>query len=966
MAKNSYQPKNNEDLEKLRRRAESAIVADTYGLNPEFFEKNKNIYKRINNTIDDLVKTMGFRDKNISSINNPFNIYSNILLNTIDKSVDSIARGINKPDKASETGVRSIVENDPMSGSELDIINSFKKQISGSFSLMEEYRIAVSLIPQLKRVIRLIVRDIMSSNEITKRTIKDVYRLSNTNIDDDSAIDESNINKFIDEDITARYKIEDKLPIWLYQALISGAKPLLVLPYRDVVKQAISLSMTDKQKYGVVDIDKYSENMSTESLESSISLEDRFKLYNGDLNIYEEKGIKNNKFKYNYVSQEDIKDRRVELTKFAASIIDDKMVEAFYNIGVEELHNTYDEEMDKINEYKRMYGVESAEEALMKTTDAFKDVLDKLENPKSEKEKDEEEYKKKMDEYIKTKNRIKDKIRENLGEFVATIDNNIEVVKEDFSTFSLCKDSLFNKKKKSKVDKTIDGLYLNDKQRKNADEISELFDNEVIIKELDPENVIPISIGSEHVLYYIYEGEVYEEPSESKNRRNVSFANIVASSGYGNDLNMISASNGVSVVPSDPAMSSVFNPANFGNINIPLESGIDVTASTNRVEILKQIVFKTLTYRLKDPSLIDDKTFKDAIINLIRDGYILDRKIKFTAVPASNVVYLAHDIDDKGMPHSILDGTLMYIYMYLAGTIASIMDIVKKSSDKELLEVNMGMQGQIGMTLLEIQKQLSTRNIHVRSFFDNLGSVLRNVATYARYTVPVVNGDKLYDISNIESSSNGDIDTTILENLLSSILSALPCPPALSNMINEAEFSRTILNQSIEYRNSVMERQNIYSKQLTKLYKLLILYTKNYEDKISRITIGEKVSENEIKKHKIDLKNIEVRFSPPTYLTLTNISEMFTSVESVIDSYAKYIFGEDQETVLEKENVMRFKIECLKEFTPTIDIQHMEEIANSIRNNPMDNVANKMKIKTIGKKMETMMTGSSGDDDMGY
>ena len=45
-------------------------------------------------------------------------------------------------------------------------------------------------------------------------------------------------------------------------------------------------------------------------------------------------------------------------------------------------------------------------------------------------------------------------------------------------------------------------------------------------------------------------------------------------------------------------------------------------------------------------------------------------------------------------------------------------------------------------------------------------------------------------------------------------------------MINEAEFSRGLLNQSIEYRNSVMEKQTCFSKQISKLYKLITIYKK--------------------------------------------------------------------------------------------------------------------------------------------
>lgn len=976
-----YQPQNKKDLKSsdLKLKADRIIAADAYNLTPDFFEKYKSVFERIGNSVDEIVKSYGFSNKNNSDIINPLKNYNRLLYNTIDKK--NTQQGILDIKSSNlDSGIRSISQEDTSNTLEDGIINSFQKITQESFALMEEYRTSCELIPELKRVMKLIVRDIINANEITKRSIHDVYSKPNDDISE-TTDDVDAINKIIDSEITDKYKIEEKLEIWLYEALITGAKPLLVIPYRDIVKQALALSASQNKDgsysfkgdkpstsarnmaMSVEDLD----NMSFEDFEEfSYEAIDPFKL-DRDIRtdkILRDRGIK--KVKYNYKSAEDLNSNTKAYEDFINDIIDDSLIENVYSSGLEELYETYKIEKkkaDEDNEFRLSHGLE-ADSSSYNTANSIKEFIDKLNN-KDESEKTDEE--KEKEEALREKYdemHIKESIKKQLGEFVCKIDKNINIVNDDYAALNLGKTNLMRRMNKSKIEKNmIDGMYVEDKD--TIDSISQDFDKEVLVTELNPEYVIPVSIGSQHIQYYIYEAEAYEGPSESPSRRSTSFANIIASTGYGNDKAVISASNGVSIVPNDPAMSSVFNPANLGNINIPI-NGTDLTENNARIDIIKQIVYRTLAKRMCDPSLSENKSFTDAIMNLIRQGYILNREIKFTCVPATNIVYLAHDIDDKGLPHSILDGTLLQIYMYLAGIVSMTMNIVNKSSDKEKLELNMGMSHQLGMSLMEIQKQLSTRNIHVKSFFNNIGSVLRNVATYARYSIPVVEGEKLYDISTVERAGDSPIDTDFIEKRLSSVLSSIPAPPAILNMMQEAEFSRSILNQNYEYRNSINEKAFTFGKQLTKLYRLIALYSRlskplsNEEKELqSEVT----TVEDEDKKRLIKIKNMNVRFVSPTYLNMTNIADTFSNIEPVIDSFSKYLFGEDQDTPLDKFMVQRFKKECIKVFAGNIDLSYMESIADNIKNNPFEGVSDEIKMKIIGKKTEGLFSGDDIEGD---
>lgn len=975
----AYTPSNQGNKVKtddLKLRADKLIAADSYNLTPGFFEKYQETFSKINDSVNAIVKSYGFNNKNNSDILNPLKNYNRVLFNSIDKrNVNNTIANL-QPSNL-DSGIRSIANENTGTDVEEGIINSFQKITNESFALMEEYRIACDLIPELKRVIKLIVRDIINANEITKRSIHDVYSV--TEDDTETTTTEINeINKIIDKEITEKYHIEEKMEIWLYEALTTGAKPLLVVPYKDIIKQALVLS-SNQNKDGSYKPDSSTsahnismsmeglDSMSTEDLEQYGSEHiDLFKL-DRELKtgpIYKEHGVK--KMSYNYKSQEDKEEYTRSFEEFARDIIDDSMVDSIYESGMEEIYETFyleKSKAEKEKEYRLAHGIESDDSTIFETANNIESLIKSIngENKEENKEISDEERKKLDEKYIK------ESIRKQLSEFVCKVDSNINIVDEQYSAISLGKDSFIKKMNRRKNNKNvIDGMYF-----ENADvleSIDDNFDNEVLIHELSPENCIPVSIGSQHIQYYIYEVEAYEGATVSNSRRGTSFANIIASTGYGNDKAVINASNGVSLVPNDPALSSVFNPANFGNINMPLQ-GTDLLESNARIDIMKQIVYRTLAKRMCDPSLSENKSFTDAIINLMRQGYIVNRQIKFTCVPATNVVYLAHDIDDKGLPHSILDGTLLQIYMYLAGIVSMTLNIVNKSSDKEKLEVNMGMSHQIGMTLMEIQKQLSTRNIHVKSFFNNIGSVLRNVATYSRYSIPVVDGEKLYDISTVEHNAESPIDTDFIEKRLSSILSSIPAPPAILNMMQEAEFSRSIVNQNLEYRNSINEKEYTFGKQITKLYRLIALYSRISKPKT--LEEGEIVSEakNHNEKLKlIDIKNINVRFVSPTYLNMTNMSETFTNIEPVIDSFAKYLFGEDADTPLEKMMLQRFKKECVKIFAGNIDLAYIEQIAEKIKKNPWEGVSDEVKNKIIAKQSETLMNGEqtdSGSDDFG-
>ena len=427
-----YTPTNRKEKLKasdLKLRADSLIAADSYNLTPNFFEKNKEVFEKINESVNSIVKSYGFNNKNNSDIVNPLKNYNRVLFNTIDKR-NLQDKLMNLKPSNLDSGMSSISSEDTSNSLEEGIINSFQKITSESFALMDEYRISCELIPELKRVIKLIVRDIINANEITKRSIHDVYSVSQ----DDTGTtteDVNEINKLIDKNITEKYHIEEKLEIWLYEALTTGAKPLLVVPYRDIIKQALALSSTQNKdgSYNTTSTNANNIAMSMEDF-NSMGIEDletygyeNIDLFKLNKNLNSDKICKKHeitKIKYNYQSQEDIDEYTRSFESFASDIIDDDMVDTIYENGIEEIQKTYALEYKKANDqYKLEHCFEDVDETdkIFEVSNYIKDFLNNLgsSNEDSEKEESAEE---KLKRRFEAEQKIKNNIKKRLFEFV--------------------------------------------------------------------------------------------------------------------------------------------------------------------------------------------------------------------------------------------------------------------------------------------------------------------------------------------------------------------------------------------------------------------------------------------------------------------------------------------------------------------------------------------------------------------
>jgi hypothetical protein len=808
---------------------------------------------------------------------NPMEELSHIIRRTLRYSHTETAP--NNENRTTPSGIRGI-EFDSLNPGEVEIISSFSRLLESSFALMPEYRNVVKLIPELQRVLSIVSRDILNRDEFDKRAIKNVY--APASLDKEQVTE---INETIDREVIDRYDLEDKLRLWVKQSLIEGAHPVAVFPYEDVMTQLMSVPgarVRTDESGTLLDVDLDPRLASKAIYSEKIFSKESRSLETADWASLE------------YAQQKAIDD-----------IIGDDIADDFF--------------AEKYRAVEHVIQRAQRESFFSEESAINNDAVDLL--------------RKKLDEKSDDDRRLA--MKKNLAPLVEMIDDGVEIVDPNRVAYAIAKKDIAMRSKYKSGDKGLNSANhspimelvapdLAERRSHNkgisGDEDSEELmkklkktglSKEVLLVEYDPELVIPVIIGNRHVGYYVLEYEAYYGADWKARKRVGSFTEMIKGTGFGSDANTTNTVNTMTS-DSDPLSSSLFSP-------IPMYSGSTMMNTMGLVdedrknETLKRIALRTIAHRLNDPTLAEDKKFKDAVMSLMRNGYIVNKKIMITYIPAENMVYFAREIDKDGLPVSILDGTLLRCYMYLSSTISSLMIKLMKSADKEKLLINMGMTKQLNFALTEIEKSLSTRNVHVQSLFDNVGTVIRNASTYQRVKIPVVNGEQLYDLQGMERVNDISIDDEFTDKVLQSILLKMGVPPSVLNMLNETEFSRSILMQNLEYRANIVDQQSVYERDVQKMLSLIIRYAG-----IAYKTT-DKADKSKLIEKPIDVKDIKVTFNTPNYLNVANIGEQMSQSEQLVETFTRIFYGDSQDKPLDQEKVRLFRAALYKRHTNSID-----------------------------------------------
>ena len=948
--------------------------ADTYGIRFNLLRKSSKDITDLNYRLNKLLHS---NIKDTSTSNNSLGQILTLAHTSITADIRSQQKSIAKP--VTDTGIRSIFDLSDTQ-QEMELVNIFGEKILNTFVQMHEYRMIATLIPELDEVLENVTRDILNTDEVSKRAIKNVIHdldlkpeeMEGVDINDLNKIIED-VNKAIEDEVIDRNELELKIHKWIHDALNIGAKPILVVSYKDMLKQVFKEA--DSQPTSIESYEDYT--YFTEQLLSEESLRKpslRDKAVKHALHRYSEEN-----FSPDYTFE--------SMPETGKSCLKDS-IESYYD----KIIGPYCEKCTKmdVENLRNYYKDALLSQEAIEDDDKKKEIqkqLDELNNPEKIVQIQDENKKmlRNIVDVLDQKIEIIDPVKSQLASAKAAIQTQISYLKykdtfhdgtfDDGSSFLNIKRDYgkpytepTNRASKQKddeepEDKRIGSLFADNTKRVDSsiykDKIEDLLKdcNDVLINEYEADRVIPIYVNGNPLWYYIIEEDKYDGWSSSSAKKSFSFAEIFASVGFRND-------DAVSYGTAVPSMmsGSLGPPIGSGGMMLQNIAGMMVSGTLDggealkKNELLKELILKTISSKLDDPNISDNKSFRDSIVNLIKDGFIIDKKVRITCVPASSMVYFGHDIDNDGRPYSFFKNTLLYCYLYLSSMISS--GIIKgaRASNRDQVKVNMGLSKRIGATLQQLEHEFGTKSVWNAQSFQSVQSILTQLGSSQTVYVPVFNNESLFEYEQMEKKNDTEIDDDFTNRLLEKILST-KVPNSMFNKFNEDDFAKSLVAQNKTYRNRIVGYQKYYSRQINKLIYLVIKNTKFTDKKINGYL-------------KENMDKIDFQLAVPHRLNITNTNDANGEIDVYIENLTKILFGDDVNNESKKYIVSEFKKKLAKKYLP-VDFDELEDMIKEL-----STIATKASIQSkvdqaidekVAEKISNDITvsESEGGDDMG-
>lgn len=948
--------------------------ANNYGLSKSFMDKNRDLITSANKSINEVLLGYGMSDHNTT--------YNSLkeLVNVVNSSIRYTQRAdklMHADNEDPATGIRGISPVGNANLVENQLIGEHALKYQGYFSRLREYQGIVNLISPLKRAIRNMTRDILTTSDLNRKLFNSVYdpTLNKALPIETSETEKIRGNDLIRTKIIEPNNLETRLKSWTKDAIIYGVKPIACFPYEVIINQTKMLAENNHmsinengfrsgESYSLVDKEqcKRLEEVAYErSMESAVATEHPD--FDGDASLL----------------ADDIYDEIIDSTPGLLEEFASECELQFKRTG-EDIQNTKDSIASDVisNQLKH------DDAALMKSTESM-DWIDNIQSNYND-------TKKKF--HSMSEDEQKKQARLGLRNLMKEIDNNIIVSKKNTSAASISNKILAHRDRyKNFYDLGKD--YISP-EKMNEDNVIHSGDrggkknrvdpnspftmstkelsNKCLIVPYQPESVIPIMVNDVITGYYCLEYE-YTVGDAWKNRKKAnSFTDYVTQQGFGDggDKHLLQG-NGLSMAygGADPVDINAQTPMSMYNFPIQqyLSGGDQDVDTAKKYDTMKMIVLKILSRRLHDPELVDDNTFKDAVMTMLRTDALIRNKVQFTFVPPEYMIYYTYDVDSDGMPESALSGILFYAYLYISSVISSAMIKVLKSSDKEKYEVNVGLQKNIGYSLSEMQRALSTRQVYSQSMFGSLQSVLKNTGCYQRLMIPVVDGMRLYDVQSLATNNDMSPDDSFTDKLLQYILDHVGYNAGMMNEVDNLEYAKQLDEKNIEYRDIISSAQDRIKPQIDKLIRRMTKFS-DIETYNSREALPEK-KDDPTYGNMIDLACIDVKLILPTSISMGNIQAVLNDAKETAASVMDALSLNDDNALTKKRNEI-FKTKIIKRFCGVVDWDEITKMLEASMSEAQSQVAEDQKAVKIDEKLQNPdsdddggMGGDMGGGDMG-
>ena len=319
-------------------------------------------------------------------------------------------------------------------------------------------------------------------------------------------------------------------------------------------------------------------------------------------------------------------------------------------------------------------------------------------------------------------------------------------------------------------------------------------------------------------------------------------------------------------------------------------------------------------------------------MSLIRDGAIIQNKVKIVYIPEKYMCYFTPGLDGNGIPQSFLKNCLFTCYEKILINMNNVMTRITRTTTRDMIKVNIGKAKNMGASIRSIENALTTRRLNVESPFTSLSRVLKAASLSETIVVPVFDGESLFEYEDLSTHNEAQTQDDYEEKLSNQIVTALKCPVTITNPYQEEDFASLAASRNAEYRFDIIRHQKVFTKTIEKFIKLLFVGSGLFDN----------LKKSGVKN--ISLKNIHVNLAPPESLNMQHANELFSTVSSYVENIIGVIINPDDSS--ETTNMQRwlFKQKLYQRFMPGIDFETFLNDANDL--------LDEARVKTVRQKQD--------------
>lgn len=372
-------------------------------------------------------------------------------------------------------------------------------------------------------------------------------------------------------------------------------------------------------------------------------------------------------------------------------------------------------------------------------------------------------------------------------------------------------------------------------------------------------------------------------------------------------------------------------PTFSNNLGPSLSSGlIHDKTENNFISVLADKIVKKFDKKF----LENNMEFKELIVDALQYNDLYRKKIRFQYISPEYITNFSVNEDENGEGKSMLQRSLFYAKLYLSLLIFKMVSILSKSNDTKIYYIKKsGVDTDVANSLQEVARSIKQKQV---SFLDlmNYNSMASKIGNNKEIFMPVGRSGERGIEFDILSGQDIQMNTELMEMLITNAINATGVPSVIMSYINEADYSRTLVMANAKFLGRTVSYQLDFNPQLTEFYKKVIRYCTNIPDNI--------------------VDSFEYKLIPPKSLNNNNTQDLVNNTENVVSFLIKARTGEmaDQSNDSNRlKDIMFNKV--------------ARELMPSLPWGVLDDIYDKSKLE-LEKEKQILKTSSNDGEDGAY